>query len=64
MTCTVATAAAPEPKSNRLPVALAAGRELTVSEIHFITADRVRRSQALEATSGSINIGPIAFVLS
>jgi hypothetical protein len=65
MPTTVATAAAaPEPKSSRLPAAPAARRELSVEEIHFITADRVRRCQALKASSGAINIGPVAFVLS
>jgi hypothetical protein len=64
MITTVATAAAPAPKHNRLPAAKAARREPSASEILFAAADRLRRSQALESRSGAINVGPIEFVLS
>jgi hypothetical protein len=65
MITAVATAAAsPSPRSNRLPAAPAARRELSASEILFAAADRLRRSQALEASSGAINVGPIEFKLS
>jgi hypothetical protein len=64
ITAVATSAASPAPRSNRLPAAPAARRELSASEIRFITADRVRRSAALEATTRPINVGPIEFVLS
>jgi hypothetical protein len=62
MTCT--TTASPEPTRNRLTSRPSRRQKLTIESIKAAAAERVRQSRAAEASSGSINIGPITFTLS